>query len=91
MTAPDFKMLAPCGGLPTGNYPEDKLVEYVRRDPAVLADMPEVKALVAAALEGAVKAAESWLTVSMDLNPEIWSELPDAIRAMIPEVPNDQA
>jgi hypothetical protein len=57
--APNFKMLTPCGGLPTGNYPEDKLVEYVPRDPAVLAELPEVKAMIAAAVRDALERAAS--------------------------------
>jgi len=32
MTAPERKMLAHNGGLPTGNYPKEDLVEYVRAD-----------------------------------------------------------
>jgi hypothetical protein len=33
--------------------------QYVRRDPAVLAELPEVKALIAAAVEGAAAEADS--------------------------------
>lgn len=158
MTAPDFIWVdffeeptsAWCGDAFSTDSGD---VAYVRRDPAVLAELPEVKAMIAAAveraakiaerygpdrpmdettskerikgrwegeqaasaniaarirfstadakaaldayvarkvreaLERAVKAAESWLTVSMDVNPEIWSELPDDIRALIPEAP----
>ena len=40
MTAPETKMLAHNGGLPSGNYPEGMLVSYTRTDliPAMLAE-----------------------------------------------------
>jgi hypothetical protein len=50
MAAPERVWMAQNGGLPTGNYPQEMKVEYIRADPAVILaaamQLPEVKALV---------------------------------------------
>ena len=46
MSAPERVMLAPNGGLPTGNYPKSELVEYVRSDLCDPTQDERVKALI---------------------------------------------
>jgi len=64
MTAPERKMLAPNGGLPSGNYPKHLLVEYIRADIAAAMVAAEREAMQARihALEAEIKQlrAASW-------------------------------
>ena len=54
MTTPDFVTLyQKDGGLQAQPWGGAEAVHFVRRDPAVLAELPEVKALVADALNAA--------------------------------------
>jgi hypothetical protein len=62
MTAPDRIKMAHNGGLPTGNYPESEKVEYIRRDPAVLAADPMVQAMIGAVVEEAAQKQEARYT-----------------------------
>jgi hypothetical protein len=83
--------------------PKHRVVEYVRRDPAVLAELPEVQALVAAAQRQAYRqsadVAKRFHDKSIarsDANPDDEAEqgfgcasgsIEHAIRALTPEVP----
>lgn len=81
MTAPDFiwaEEPAVFDGM--GFWQESEsadLVQYVRRDPAVLLDLPEVQAAVAAAVMEAAETAYQWH------NDDDAQELREAIRALI--------
>jgi len=59
-------------GTPSENYQ----IEYVRRDPAVLAALPEVQALIAAACEVAAAMIEDNVRHAKELGREIWP-IPD--------------
>jgi hypothetical protein len=69
--------------------------EYIRRDPAVLAALPEVQALVAAAVREALERAASKCDALGDaaweedrkVTSEAFWKAEEAIRALIPEVP----
>jgi hypothetical protein len=68
MTAPDFiwaynERQTGYGFVAKGPQTHFQGVEYVRRAPAVLAELPEVKALIAAAVDGA---ADNWVNVKAD-------------------------
>ena len=56
--------------------------EYIRRDPAVIAALPEVQALIADALEQAASIIEDNVRHAKDLGREIWP-MPD-IRSLTP-------
>ena len=83
MTGPDRIWIDRHGGnwSPVDGGTQD--VEYIRRDPAVLAALPEAQALIAAAYEVAAKTADecrrSACTAGMGMEPVL-----AAIRAMTP-------
>lgn len=56
--------------------------EYIRRDPAVLAALPEVQALIAGVLELAASMIEDNVRHAKDLGREIWP-IPD-LRTLTP-------
>ena len=56
--------------------------EYIRRDPAVLAALPEVQALIAGVLELAASMLEDNVRHAKDLGHEIWP-IPD-LRTLTP-------
>jgi len=72
MSGPDRVMLAPNGGLPTGNYPKSELVEYHR------ADLTEAR--IAAAVKAAILYVVAQATVPSSFDgsplpvPEPWRE-----------------
>lgn len=64
-------------------YDDRQAYQYIRHDPAVLAALPEVQALIAGAYEAAAKAvADSEFDHPRRYNT--FSRLADRIRAMIP-------
>ena len=63
-------------------YRASEATEYIRRDPAVIAALPEVQALIAGVLELAARMIEDNVRHAKDLGREIWP-IPD-IRALIP-------
>ena len=62
------------------NRPQD--VEYIRRDPAVLAALPEVQALIAGVLGQAASMMEDNVRHAAELGREIWP-IPD-LRTLTP-------
>jgi hypothetical protein len=94
MTTPDF-IWATVGQAETpASRPSP--IEYIRRDPAVLAALPEVQALVAAAVMEAAERFANHPAVQMrrhvDMQGQwrwdVWRAIhtPDAKAALIPEV-----
>jgi hypothetical protein len=68
--------------------PGQKLEPYIRRDPAVIAALPEVQPLVAATLERAAKVADDYSRLQALGRMTGAREIGEAIRALIP---TDQA
>jgi hypothetical protein len=97
MTAPDFITATfdnwrnPNAGSAYRN--DAGKTRYVRRDPAVMADLPEAKAMVAAAVRDALERAASLPIPIIPHNPALKSMMDtllayqEAIRALIPGAP----
>ena len=76
MTGPDRIWIDRHGGnwSPVDGGTQD--IEYIRRDPAVLAALPEVQAMIAAAYEVAAAMIEDNVRHAKELGREIWP-IPD--------------
>jgi len=76
MTGPDRIWIDRHGGnwSPVDGGTQD--IEYIRRDPAVLAALPEVQALIAAAYDAAAAMIEDNVRHAKELGREIWP-IPD--------------
>ncbi len=92
MTAPDFIWARASDGdawqRPIAQMtPFPSLQPYVRRDPAVLAELPEVQALIAAAVEGAAnlcgKPNGPWLASAYDCRAAILASIPADAKAAL--------
>jgi hypothetical protein len=90
MTTPDFIWIDPFAQeVVQGKAEPDYDRQYVRRDPAVLAELPEVKALLAAAVEeAAVVVPQGWCapaTAHKEMDVTLGLAIQEAIRALIQE------
>jgi hypothetical protein len=99
MTAPDFIWAEANGNWWLGGDIEG-MPRYVRRDPAVLAELPEVQALLREEREKAVREAakvaedrhQQWSDDSgVECDVTACKDIAVAIRAMIQEAPHDAA
>jgi hypothetical protein len=96
MSAPDFIWAADSEPMDAGGvwvpWPIDA-TPYIRRDPAVIAELPETKALVAAALQRAVgelaRHAKGTVVISGQTFRTI--QLGEAITAILALIPTDHA
>ena len=76
MTAPDriWACKHPYGSVEAVDYPVDGFHQYTRRTPAALAADPMVMAMVAAAMEGAVRVIDAKPQPCSPAHPEAWTD-----------------